>query len=287
MEANPGTMEAARYQGFRQAGITRLSLGVQSFDDDCLRRLGRIHDGAAARRAAEHAAAAGFDSFNIDLMFGLPGQDIAGAMQDVRLATELSGGHISHYQLTLEPNTVFYRRPPPLPADDDIALMQDRCAEVLAGAGYTRYEVSAWARSGLACRHNMNYWQFGDYLGIGAGAHGKLTVDGRILRRRRHRVPESWLQARPAQRVVASREVPQADLPLEFAMNSLRLPHGVPLRLFTERTGLPVSALLDPLASAIDGGQLTIDNDTLHATPAGLEHLNEILLPLVPEPADA
>lgn len=289
LEANPGSLEASRFSALREAGITRLSLGVQSFDDDHLRRLGRIHDGHAAVRAVEAAMQAGFERLNIDLMFALPGQQPHQALRDIDTALALGAAHISHYQLTLEPNTVFYRRPPQLPDEDAIADMQERCAGRLLSAGLQQYEVSAWARPGHACRHNLNYWQYGDYLGLGAGAHGKISFpdSGEIRRYRRHRIPDNYLRRSTRQRLVHTHPVLPAERPLEFAMNALRLNAGACLALYRKRTGLPASTLLEPLQPALQQGLALLDEDRLRLTPAGQRHLNEVLLPLVPEDPNA
>ena len=287
LEANPGSLEAGRFRDLREAGITRLSLGVQSFNDTRLRQLGRIHDGTTALRAAEAALDAGFEHLNLDLMFGLPNQQEHEALDDIDTALALGASHISHYQLTLEPNTVFYRHPPPLPDADSIAGMQARCGDRLRQAGLAQYEVSAWCRSDQHCRHNLNYWQYGDYLGLGAGAHGKLSFAGedRILRYQRHRVPDTYLQLDPARRVIRNQAVSRHERPLEFAMNALRLNAGVELDMYKTRTGLAAETLLDPLQPALMQGLARLEHNRLRLTPQGLLHLNALLLPLVPEPA--
>ena len=289
LEANPGSLEVSRFVGLHQAGISRLSLGIQSFNDAHLRRLGRIHDGATALRAVETAQQAGFERLNVDLMFGLPGQHTDEALQDIDTALALDVAHISHYQLTLEPNTVFYRHPPALPDEDSIALMQARCGERLRQAGLVQYEVSAWSRPGHNCHHNLNYWQYGDYLGLGAGAHGKLSFadENRILRYRRHRIPDTYLQLDGPRRVVHCHEVLLRERPLEFAMNGLRLNAGIPLALYNNRTGLPDQTLLDPLTPALRQGLAILEAGQLRLTAEGLLHLNELLLPLVPEQTGA
>ncbi len=289
LEANPGSLEATRFRDLREAGITRLSLGVQSFNDTRLRQLGRIHDGNTALRAAETALDAGFEHLNLDLMFGLPDQQEHEALHDIDTALALGASHISHYQLTLEPNTVFYRRPPKLPDADSIARMQARCGDKLRQAGLVQYEVSAWSRPDQHCRHNLNYWQYGDYLGLGAGAHGKLSFAGedRILRYQRHRVPDTYLQLDPDRRVTRTQVVARHERPLEFAMNGLRLTTGVELDMYKNRTGLPVETLLDPLQSALAQGLARLERNRLRLTTAGLLHLDALLLPLVPEPTPA
>ncbi len=285
LEANPGSLETSRFGALREAGVTRLSLGVQSFNDNHLRDLGRIHDGTAARRAAEAAFDAGFDRLNLDLMFGLPKQRLNDALQDIDTALALGAEHISHYQLTLEPNTLFYRRPPTLPDDDSIAEMQVRCGQHLHRAGLVQYEVSAWSRPGQSCRHNLNYWQYGDYLGLGAGAHGKLSFadDKRIIRYRRHRIPETYLRLDAPRRVTHRQEVSPRERPLEFAMNALRLNDGISLALYNCRTGLPDDTLLGPLQPALDQGLAKLENEQLRLTTEGQLHLNHLLLPLIPD----
>jgi oxygen-independent coproporphyrinogen-3 oxidase len=258
LEANPGTFEAAKFAAFRQAGVNRLSIGVQSFDDGQLHRLGRIHDRAQAL-AAIGAAARGFDNFNLDLMYALPGQSVDAMRADVKLALGFAPPHLSLYQLTLEPNTVFAKYPPSLPDEDSAAVMHEWIEQRLAGAGYRHYEVSAYARPGRPCRHNVNYWQFGDYLGIGAGAHSKLSFPHRVLRQSRLRQPASYMDgALRGAALAESKEVPRLELPFEFMLNALRLNDGVPVRLFGERTGLPVSAVEPALRQAHERGLLTV-----------------------------
>ncbi|HRW67501.1 MAG TPA: radical SAM family heme chaperone HemW, partial [Candidatus Competibacter sp.] len=245
LEANPGTVERSKFAEFREVGINRLSIGVQSFDDGHLHALGRIHDRRAAIAAAEAAHAAGLDNFNLDLMFGLPGQTVAQALTDIACALALQPAHLSYYQLTLEPNTRFYRSPPLLPDDETIDVIQERAQEELARHGYPRYEVSAYARADRRCRHNLNYWEFGDYLGIGAGAHGKLSdpAAGQIQRLWKVKHPRDYLaRAGTPAGVGGDAPVREAELPLEFLMNALRLVEGVPAALFGERAGLPLAA---------------------------------------------
>ncbi len=257
LEANPGTAEAARFAGYRRAGVNRISIGAQSFDDIALARLGRIHGSAEARAAFALARQAGFDNINLDLMFGLPGQTREAALRDLATALELRPEHISWYQLTLEPNTVFWRRPPPLPEDGAIDAMQEEGVVMLAAAGYARYEISAFARAGNECRHNLNYWSFGDYLGIGAGAHGKLTdpAANRILRTRKTKQPRHYL-ARGNRG--ASREVGPGERPLEFLMNTLRLREGFHSGQFESRTGLAFALIEDRLKCLAVGGLLEL-----------------------------
>ena len=277
LEANPGTFERDRFAAFAQAGVNRLSLGVQSFDDDRLRALGRVHDAAQAHAALDEAARH-FPTFNIDLMFGLPGQDLDGCAADLRAALAHRPPHLSLYQLTLEPNTLFARHPPSLPDDDRVADMQQAVADQAESAGLERYEVSAYAAPGHRCRHNLNYWQFGDYLGIGAGAHSKISFAHHVIRQARWRHPQRYIeQAGAGAAVETESEVGRADLPFEFMLNALRLREGVEARLFTERTGLPPSAI----ARAVEQGRARrlIDEatETLRTTPRGYAMLNDVL----------
>ncbi len=278
LEANPGTAEAAKFRGFREAGVTRLSLGIQSFDPSHLRALGRIHDDAEARRAAE-LAAAHFDTFNLDLMYALPGQTLAEALADVDSALAFAPPHLSAYHLTLEPNTPFgHTAPANLPDDDLAADMQAAIEGRLAGAGMEHYETSAFARPGHACRHNLNYWQFGDYLGIGAGAHSKLSFADRIVRQMRVKHPQRYMDAVAAGAHVAdARTLTRVDLPFEFMMNVLRLHAGVPAALFTERTGLPSSVCETTFARGRKLGLLETDAMRIRPTPRGQRFLNDLL----------
>ena len=281
MEANPGTFEQARFAGYRAAGVNRLSVGIQSFNDAHLQILGRIHSAGEAIAAVRAARELGFAHLNLDLMYGLPGQTPDEALADLAQAIALAPDHISHYQLTLEPNTPFAQRPPVLPADEAIGRMERRCRTHLARAGFRRYEVSAFARPGGACRHNLNYWTFGDYLGIGAGAHGKLTdaASGQVLRTRKHSHPQRYLAtAAGAGRLAEQTYVPPRALTLEFLMNALRLTDGFRLALYARRTGLDPAALLAALGPALTGGLLRRQGDTLVPTRRGLALTNEILL---------
>lgn len=248
LEANPGAVERGRFQEFAAAGVNRVSLGAQSFQPGLLQAIGRIHDAEETLVAIRELGAAGIDNFNIDLMYGLPGQSRADAAADLRQALQLAPAHLSVYQLTLEPGTPFFRRPPQLPDEDACWAMEQEAAELLETAGYRRYEVSAWARPESACRHNLNYWNFGDYLGLGAGAHGKLTLaDGRVLRRRRRRRPAGWLDGERLE----GEEWPDTDtLAFEFMLNALRLVDGFSLALFEERTGLAAACVLGRLEQA-------------------------------------
>jgi len=280
LEANPGAVEQGRFREFRAAGVNRLSIGVQSFADDMLARIGRIHGGAEAVHAAEAAHAAGFDNFNLDLMFGLPGQDVDGALADLRQAIALAPTHLSWYQLTLEPNTAFHHAPPVLPDDDLRYDMQVRGQSLLAGTGFANYEVSAYARDGFRCRHNLNYWQFGDYLGIGAGAHQKLTLPQpvRIERSAKRRHPHDYLaSAGGAGRIASHVALTREDAAFEFVMNALRLNEGFATRLFEERTGLPLKAIETPLREAEARGLLSWDVQVVRPTALGRLHLNTLL----------
>ncbi|APX94824.1 YggW family oxidoreductase [Halomonas sp. 1513] len=284
LEANPGTFEQARFAGYREAGINRLSLGVQSFQTAQLEALGRIHSGDDASQAVLNARAAGFDNLNIDLMHGLPGQDVDAALADLETALALAPSHLSWYQLTLEPNTEFYSHPPRLPAEEQLWDIQDAGHARLLEAGLQQYEISAYARPGLRSQHNLNYWRFGDYLGIGAGAHGKLSrVDDRgrwtIQRRWKSRQPEAYLRRRrdPRGFIAGQRTLEADELPLEFAMNALRLVEGVPLPLWSARTGQPCEVLWSRLAEARKKGLVVEDGERLQASPQGLLFLNELL----------
>lgn len=279
LEANPGTAELEKFSGYRTAGINRLSIGVQSFNAEHLKSLGRIHDNEEALRAADFARSAGFDNFNLDLMFGLPQQSLEQACHDLTTAISCSPTHISWYQLTIEPNTEFYAKPPTTPVDDALADMQDAGMQVLANAGYQRYEISAYAQQGKRSRHNVNYWQFGDYLGIGAGAHGKLTLadSGQIIRTRKTRMPAHYLD--PDKNLTTeTRTVSQSELPLEFMMNALRLSDGCPAEMFAERTGLPLVTIAGKLQLLQQQGLLLNSELKIRPTAAGLQYLNELLL---------
>ncbi|MBI5899252.1 MAG: oxygen-independent coproporphyrinogen III oxidase-like protein [Rhodocyclales bacterium] len=277
LEANPGTVEAARFAAFRAAGVTRLSLGVQSFDDDKLAALGRIHDAHEARQAID-LALRHFERVNLDLMYALPRQTLAEAERDIATAIASGAGHVSAYHLTLEPNTAFHHAPPPLPDDDLAADMQEMVEQQLAAAGFGHYETSAFARPGQRCRHNLNYWTFGDYLGIGAGAHGKLSNHQRIWRETRRRHPRAYLDAasrgefRATQTTIAA-----VDLPGEFMMNALRLNEGFPPGLFTERTGLPLAAIEKSALAARHAGLLESADGHLRPTAPGRRFLNRLL----------
>jgi oxygen-independent coproporphyrinogen-3 oxidase len=279
LEANPGAVEAARFAEYRDAGVNRLSIGVQSFRAGQLRRLGRVHGPGEAVRAIELARAAGFASFNVDLMYALPDDDLEGALADLHAALEREPPHLSWYQLTLEPNTAFHRKPPPLPSEDLVLEIERRGRELLEQSGYRRYEVSAYERAGR-CEHNLNYWRFGDYLGLGAGAHGKITLreEGAIERRAKARNPRTYETAAGTVRAVSVERIDDAaQVAVEFLMNALRLPEGVPLALFEERAGQRADALAEPLQEARRRGWLEDEPDTLRPTASGLEMLNPLL----------
>jgi len=277
LEANPGTAEAAKFAAFRAAGVDRLSIGVQSFDDAALRALGRIHDGDEARRAIE-LAQRHFERVNLDLMYALPAQTLAAAQRDIATAIATGVGHVSAYHLTLEPNTAFHRAPPPLPDDELAADMQEMVEAGLAEAGFAHYETSAFARADQRCRHNLNYWTFGDYLGIGAGAHGKLSSHESIWREARHRSPRAYLQGAARGDFLSLRQpVARDDLPGEFMMNALRLNDGFPVPLFAERTGLPLAAIEASLLAARRDGLLETAGGVIRPTPLGRRFLNRLL----------
>jgi oxygen-independent coproporphyrinogen-3 oxidase len=282
LEANPGAAEAGRFAAYRAAGVTRLSLGIQSFDDRGLAALGRVHDAREARRCVELAGAA-FERVNLDIMHGLPGQTAADAARDVAAAIASGTSHLSCYQLTLEPNTVFHRYPPVLPRDETLARIEEHLLDALAGAGFERYEVSAYARSGAQCRHNLNYWRFGDYLGVGAGAHSKFTADGRAWRETRARVPASYMRrAGMGTAVAETRELAGADRAFEFLLNALRLTRGFTRSLFETRTGLPASIIAEPLERTFARGLLESDGDWIRATVLGRRFLNLALEEFLP-----
>ena len=272
LEANPGTVEHGDFSAYRRAGITRVSLGAQSFDPAQLKRLGRIHSAADTRAVASEVAAAGFASFNIDLMYGLPGQSVAEALDDLRQALRLEPPHMSWYQLTIEPKTEFARRPPPrLPTADAAADIEDAGLELLARHGYRRYEVSAFARDGHRCAHNLNYWRFGDYAGIGAGAHGKITGTGAVVRTTKTSQPRRYLSGS----ATTTASVPTDELPVEFMMNALRLAEGVEPALFEARTGHASAAIAATLAELADWGLM--HTDRLALTPRGFRHLDSVM----------
>lgn len=282
LEANPGTVEAEKFAGFRAAGVNRLSLGIQSFNDRHLAALGRIHDAAEARRAVELALTA-FDNVNLDLMYGLPAQTPDEAATDIAAAIAYAPQHLSVYHLTLEPNTWFHRYPPPLPDDDTVADMQIALEAQLAAAGYAHYETSAFARAGSQSRHNLNYWMFGDYLGIGAGAHSKISFKNKVLRESRARAPKAYLaQADSGAWETESRAISAGELPGEFMMNALRLNAGFELSLFAARTGLALTAVLAALDQAEARGLIVRDHQRVRPTPTGRRFLNDLIQIFLP-----
>ena len=284
LEANPGTFEKDRFRAFAQAGVTRLSLGVQSFDDQALKALGRVHDRAQALAAAAEAAQC-FETFNLDLMYAWPGQDMARLDADIDQALALQPPHLSIYHLTVEPNTYFAKYPPALPEEDLAYEMLDRISERTALSGLQRYEVSAYARPGHRCWHNLNYWQFGDYLGIGAGAHSKLSFAHRVVRQVRLREPRLYMErAALGQAVAQEQEVGRGELPFEFMLNALRLPEGFALQSFNDRTGLPPSVLQEALAQGRARGWLEADLQQIRPTARGFDFLNDLQALFLNEP---
>ncbi|WP_258571617.1 radical SAM family heme chaperone HemW [Pseudomonas protegens] len=277
LEANPGTFEQEKFTAYRALGINRLSIGIQSFQEQKLKALGRIHNGDEAIRAAGMARQAGFDNFNLDLMHGLPDQSLDDALGDLRQAIAMKPTHLSWYQLTLEPNTVFWNQPPVLPEDDTLWDIQEAGQALLAEHGYAQYEVSAYAQPGRAARHNLNYWSFGDFIGIGAGAHGKLShPDGRILRTWKTRLPKDYLN--PAKQFKAGEKaLGNEELPFEFLMNALRLTDGVDAALFAQRTGLDLGSLAEGRLQAEQSGLLQVEPSRLAATARGQLFLNDLL----------
>jgi putative oxygen-independent coproporphyrinogen III oxidase len=290
LECNPGTAEHGRFEGYRAAGVNRISFGIQSFDDGCLQRLGRIHDSGEAEAAVRLAQDAGFDNINLDLMYALPGQDLAMALHDVERAIALAPAHLSHYQLTLEPNTVFASRPPAgIPGEDAAWDIQDACIARMANAGYAQYEVSAYARDGSQCAHNLNYWRFGDYLGIGAGAHGKISsgADQAILRRWKLKHPRDYMAAAAGDaRIGGDTFLSDAQRPFDYMLNALRLVEGFALRDFEARTGLPRAAIAPQLARAAEMGWLAPDPanpDRLVPTELGRRFTNDVVSLFLPD----
>ncbi|HZX77362.1 radical SAM family heme chaperone HemW [Lysobacter sp.] len=281
LETNPGTAEHGRFELYRAAGVNRLSFGIQSFDDECLKRLGRIHDSAEAQAAVKLAQDAGLDNINLDLMYALPGQSLAMAEHDLERAFALQPAHVSHYQLTLEPNTVFAARPPRDIPDDELSWdMQEHCQAMLAGAGYAQYEVSAYARPGRQCVHNLNYWQYGDYLGIGAGAHGKITLGAEqtILRRWKVKHPTQYLaRAGHAEAIGGDDRIDPARRPFEYMLNALRLVDGFSLSAFEARTGLDRSTIAPQLDEACARGWLQRDGDRVRPTELGRRFTNDVV----------
>jgi putative oxygen-independent coproporphyrinogen III oxidase len=284
LEANPGTIERGRFAEYRAAGVNRVSLGAQSFDDARLVALGRIHCADETRRAATELHAAGLDNFNIDLMYALPGQDVGAARRDIEEALALRPSHLSHYQLTIEAGTVFAGRPPVLPDDDAAERMLEDCRELLEREGFAQYEVSAYAAAGRRCRHNLNYWSFGDYLGIGAGAHGKLSLaaEGEVVRTTQVREPRRYLAA-AGQGTFTRAPVPVTELPFEFMLNALRLVDGFEVETFTGRTGLAWETVARTMADLVDEGLIVASGPCYRPSPLGLRFLNDILLRFVTE----
>ena len=282
MEANPGTFEAEKFRGFREAGVNRLSIGIQSFNETHLQALGRIHNGSEARRAIE-IAQANFDNINLDLMFALPNQTMEDCVQDIEAALSFGTHHLSIYHLTLEPNTLFHRFPPPLPDDDLAADMQLMIGARLESASYAHYETSAYAKPGLESRHNLNYWRFGDYIGIGAGAHGKISFPDRITREARTKQPRAFMErAVLGDAIDEAKTITRGELPFEFMLNALRLTEGFSLAMFVERTGLPVTAITARLAQAEVKGLITRDHVSVKPTEKGRLFLNDLLEMFLP-----
>jgi putative oxygen-independent coproporphyrinogen III oxidase len=285
LEANPGTFEKDRFRGYRQAGVTRLSVGVQSFNDAHLKALGRVHDRAQALAAVEEVARS-FDTFNLDIMYALPGQSMQQLEQDMAQALQFAPPHISIYHLTIEPNTYFAKYPPVIPEDDTAYAMLDRITELTGVAGLDRYEVSAYAKPAHRCKHNLNYWQFGDYLGLGAGAHSKLSFAHRVVRQVRFREPSLYMEHALAGNAVAQAdEVSRSELPFEFMLNALRLRHGFGLREFSERTGLPLSAIEAALKQAQAKGLITRDFARVRPTERGFDFLSDLQALFLSNPA--
>ena len=277
MEANPGSVETEKFAGFAKAGINRVSLGIQSFQDEQLKALGRIHNGAEAKNAIE-IALDNFKSVNLDLMYGLPNQSLEAARSDIETALLFKTPHLSFYNLTLEPNTYFANFPPKLPSDDEIDAIFEQNLDLLTKAGYKRYEVSAYAKKDQECKHNLNYWRFGDYIGIGAGAHGKISYPEKITRQVRERHPETYMQAMETKgnALIESRDIAAKDLPFEFMLNALRLSGGVDTNTFSERTGLPLSVISKGLDQATKKGLLDENPIKLKPTELGLRYLNNL-----------
>jgi oxygen-independent coproporphyrinogen-3 oxidase len=277
MEANPGTFEIEKFKSFAKSGVNRISLGIQSFDDEKLKALGRIHDGAQAQEAVKSALEL-FDQVNLDLMYALPGQTMDDALADIRQAISFNPAHISLYHLTLEPNTLFAKYPPVLPDDDSAFEMLDALMAELDSAGYGRYEVSAYAKSGHRCQHNLNYWQFGDYIGIGAGAHGKISAHNQIARQTNERHPDSYMEKifNQGHALIEERLLDKDDLPFEYMLNILRLTDGVPSHQFKERTGQEIAAINSMMEQALKKGLLDQDPRFIKPSSLGLQYLNDL-----------
>lgn len=290
LEANPGTIEAQQCDAFHDAGVNRLSLGVQSFHDPLLSRIGRIHTARDALRAVEAAVVAGYRSVNIDLMFGLPGQSVRAAIADIETAIALGVDHISHYQLTIEPNTPFYRHPPALPTEHVLECMQREAGCRLNKAQFYHYETSAYARRNQFCNHNMNYWRFGDYIGLGAGAHGKVTdLDRQVLMRTvKQPYPKRYLKAADSGQLIKTlRQPSMREIPLEFMMNTLRLSDGFSWALFSKATGLSPELIAEPIRQALGRGLLALTKEGVRPTALGRRFLNELLMHFVPTTTSA
>jgi putative oxygen-independent coproporphyrinogen III oxidase len=278
MEANPGSAEALKFEGFRTAGINRLSLGIQSFDDECLSALGRVHNSAQALAAIDHAKAAGFDNINLDLMHGLPGQSLESAKRDLDMAVAADTNHLSWYQLTIEPNTVFYNRVPTLPDEAELGDIQSMGEVVFLKGGFEQYEVSAYCKNSRRSAHNLNYWRFGDYLGIGAGAHGKITSrDGSIRRYAKRRQPDQYMKSPEGGHSSEHRALPEEDLPGEFILNALRLNEGFGFDLFSTRTGLNPACIASKVESLQERGLLEVVDERIRATETGRRFLDTVI----------
>jgi oxygen-independent coproporphyrinogen-3 oxidase len=285
LEANPGTLEHDNFEGYLDAGVNRLSLGVQSFDDEQLKKLGRIHDASSAEKAIHAARVAGFSNFNLDLMHGLPGQSLEMALQDCTRAISHAPTHLSFYQLTIEPNTYFHQFPPQLPDHDLQFEIQAAVQNTLNQGGYRQYEVSAYARTSRECRHNLNYWQFGDYIGIGAGAHSKLTTEHGVIRGWKHKHPESYMNhVQGGTLYKVENNVPEEEILFEFMINALRLKNGISTSIFQQRTSLSTDFARRTLAGAIDRGWLEITDQKIQCTDSGYLFIDEILQGLLPHP---
>ncbi len=285
MEANPGTVEHGRFEGYAAAGVNRVSLGAQSFDAGMLAKLGRIHGPGEIGAAVGELRAAGIANFNLDLMYALPGQDREGALRDLEAAIALGPAHLSHYQLTLEPGTAFFHRPPVLPDDDTALEMQLDCERLLAANGYAQYEISAYAKPGRQCRHNLNYWRFGDYLGIGAGAHGKATVAGQMIRTEKPRSPRAYLEN--GGRGGPRRTVPATELPFEYLLNALRLFEGFALAGFETTTGLPAATIEPTLRKLAERGLMAHAGGRWRPTELGFRFLNDLQAAFLPDETSA
>jgi len=279
LEANPGTVDFEKFAGFYEAGINRLSMGVQSFDDEKLKALGRIHSSAEAEKAIQAAKEAGFKNFNLDLMFALPQQTLEEAIEDVKRALSFEPPHLSHYQLTLEPNTPFYKNPPVLPNDDLAWGMQEACQSIIAEAGYQHYEVSAYAKPGKLCQHNLNYWQFGDYIGLGAGAHGKISMAplGKIYRTQMPASPGAYVQTVAEGKFGRKNWLEAEDARFEFMLNAFRLQDGFDLNLFVQRTGLPLAEIEPQLTDLVKQALITQSQNRICLTAKGKQYLNDVV----------